>query len=135
MTCAEAAEARGVPLTNELKSLLLETTYGPVVVHVPGDKRVSLRAAKMSLHCRQVSLASPMVLEKLGLSPGTVCPFYEPLWSMRQLVCRELLARRPLTTNNGTLRGYFVFEPELLLTAPFVMIGRFSDEPRLRKPQ
>ena len=46
VACVDAARARGVLLSQELKHLLLETPTGHVMAHLPGDRRASLRKIK-----------------------------------------------------------------------------------------
>jgi len=46
VSCEDAAEARGIPLTNELKTLVLRTSVGFVAAHLPGDGILSLRKVK-----------------------------------------------------------------------------------------
>lgn len=126
ITCKDAATVRGVPLSNELKSIILNTSHGIIVVHVPGDKYVSLRAVKRTLGSAQAQLASLGVLSELGLTPGTVCAVLNPVWSLRHLISKEVLDLPYVTTNDGTKEGYFVFSPELLLKAEQVQVGVFS---------
>jgi prolyl-tRNA editing enzyme YbaK/EbsC (Cys-tRNA(Pro) deacylase) len=126
VTCKDAAAARGIPLTNELKSIVLEANKEVVVVHVPGDKYVSLRAVKRTLGLTQAHLASPEMLSELVLTPGTVCAVLEPVWSLRHLISEEVFQLSYVSTNDGTLNGYFVFPPDLLLLAEHVQIGEFS---------
>jgi prolyl-tRNA editing enzyme YbaK/EbsC (Cys-tRNA(Pro) deacylase) len=126
ITCKDAAAVRGVPLSNELKSIILTTSNGIIVVHVPGDKYVSLRAVKLALGSAQAQLAAPSVLSELSLTPGTVCAVLDPVWSLRHLISKEVLDLTYVTTNDGTKEGYFVFSPELLLKAEQVQVGAFS---------
>jgi prolyl-tRNA editing enzyme YbaK/EbsC (Cys-tRNA(Pro) deacylase) len=64
ITCKDAAAARGLPLTHELKSIILKTSHRILVVHVPGNKYVSLRAVKRALGSKQAQLASHIVLSE-----------------------------------------------------------------------
>ena len=76
---------------NELKTIILETTVGVYAVHVPGDRQVSLRRVKTFLEAREVYLASPEYLRSIPLSPGTVCPVLEPVWSLRHSASSSVL--------------------------------------------
>lgn len=128
ITCREAASAKGIPLSAELKTLILETSIGPVAVHVPGNRKISLRAVKRTLRCQQARVASRDKLSSLGLAPGTVCPVLDPVWYMPQLLCESVLDNETVSTNSGTLTGYFRFKPDVLMRAPRITIGRFSTE-------
>jgi prolyl-tRNA editing enzyme YbaK/EbsC (Cys-tRNA(Pro) deacylase) len=125
-SCAEAAEAKGVDLEHELKSLLVATDHGLSLVHIRGTRRLSLRAVKRALDARQSHLASPSELHELGVAPGTVYPFAPVLWNMRQLVTREVLSMPWVTTNAGEQDRYVVFDPRLLMQAPAVLVGDYE---------
>jgi prolyl-tRNA editing enzyme YbaK/EbsC (Cys-tRNA(Pro) deacylase) len=126
VTCSEAAMAKQIPLQMELKTLILETSAGLVAVHVPGDRSISLRAVKKALKCREAKLASRGTLAALGLAPGTVTPLLDPVWYMHHLLCESVLALPFVSTNCGTLTGYFKFSPQVLLHAANVTVGPFS---------
>ena len=93
---------------NELKTIILETTVGVYAVHVPGDRQVSLRRVKTFLEAREVYLASPEYLRSIPLSPGTVCPVLEPVWSLRHSASSSVLDLE-FRTNNGTSSMFFLF--------------------------
>jgi prolyl-tRNA editing enzyme YbaK/EbsC (Cys-tRNA(Pro) deacylase) len=126
VTCEEAARARGVPLAQELKTLLLQTHHGIVAAHLPGDGVLSLRKVKARLETAQAYLADPEELQQLGLTPGTVSAVLDPIWSMPHLISRRLLSMSKVTTNNGTLTGYFEFDPAVLAEAADVIVDDFE---------
>lgn len=117
VSCEEAADAKGVPLHHELKSLLLICDHGYALAHLHGDRRLSLRAVKDAMGTRQARLAAQSELRQLGLDSGTVQPFHERLWNIPQLLERKLLLLPWVTTNAGQLDRYFIFDPAVLLRA------------------
>jgi prolyl-tRNA editing enzyme YbaK/EbsC (Cys-tRNA(Pro) deacylase) len=127
VSCGEAAAAKGVALERELKSLLLTCDDGHVLVHLRGNRELSLRAVKRALASRQARLAERAELEALGLSPGTIHPFHSTLWAMPQLLTRAVLALPWVSTNAGRLDAYVVFDPFLLLRARNVAVGEFEE--------
>lgn len=127
ITCREAAAAKNIPLKNELKTLILKTSIGLVALNLRGDHEASLRRVKQTLRCEEACLAEPADMGGLNLGKGTVCPILEPVWSLPQLIDTDLLALEYVSTNNGTYRGFFKFDPKLLLNARLVTQGRFSD--------
>ncbi len=127
ITCRSAAKARGHELHRELKSLVLTTSQGLCVVHVPGDCTVSLRKVKAHLGTDEAFVADPEQLLELNLGPGTVCAVLDPVWSMRHLVDQRVLEIPEVFTNNGTRNGYFTFNPDELRAAQRVGIGDFVD--------
>ena len=118
ISCAEAAEAKGIEIGQELKSMVLHTSKGLFVAHLPGDRRIKYRSIKNLLSVREALLASPDTLIKLGLAPGTVCAVREPVWSLPHLISSEILSKNFISTNDGTRGGYLVFSPTLLLKSP-----------------
>src|SRR5258708_5564540 len=78
---------------------------GIVVVHVPGTKMISLRSVKRALGVKQARLASLSKLAELALTPGTVSPVLDPVWSLRHLISSDVLDLEYVTTNNGTHIG------------------------------
>ncbi len=126
VTCEEAAQARNIPLAHELKTLLLQTHHGIVAAHLPGDGILSLRKVKARLEPAQAYLADPEELQQLGLTPGTVCALLDPVWSMPHLISRRLLTTSKVMTNNGTLTGYFEFDPAVLAEATNVIVDDFE---------
>ena len=126
ISCEEAAEARGVPLTNELKTLILSTNNGFVAVHIPGDGQISLRAIKTALGVKNAFIAPPEELYKMELSPGTVSAVLDPVWSLPHLISKRVLTQDYVTTNNGTRSQYFKFDPVELLEASEHKIGQFE---------
>lgn len=125
VSCEEAAAAKGISLVNELKSLVLETSKGLYIVHIPGNKCLDLRKVKKFIHVDEACLASKEVLTSLGVRPGTVTPFSDNIWNLRQLVSEEILSLKFVSTNNGKLDEYISFSPMLLLKVPNVYVGNF----------
>ncbi|HPQ67978.1 MAG TPA: nucleotide-binding protein [bacterium] len=128
VSCEEAAAAKNIPLENELKTLILKTQIGTIALHLPGNKEASLRSIKNVLEVKDVSLASLEDLKSLGLSPGTVCAVKDPVWSMRHMISKQLLRKKFVSTNNGTLQGYYRFDPKILLEANDFILGDFENE-------
>ena len=128
VTCMEAAQAKGIHLENELKTLLLETSNGFVAIELPGDATASLRKIKDFLEVKKAHLADPETLDQLGLGPGTVSAVRPPVWGMHHLVSKRLLNLDEISTNSGNKNGYYRFEPSLLLKAEKVNIGDFEEE-------
>jgi prolyl-tRNA editing enzyme YbaK/EbsC (Cys-tRNA(Pro) deacylase) len=126
VSCEQAAAAKRIPLANELKTIIVDTSLGIRAVHVPGNKRVSLRAVKRALACNQAFIAPPECLQRLGLKPGTVCPVLNPVWAMTHLISKAVLDLTFVSTNNGRLSEYLLFPPGLLLGARRVLVGTFD---------
>ena len=128
VTCMEAAQAKGIRLENELKTLLLQTSNGLVAVELPGDARVSLRKIKDALEVKNAHLATPETLAELGLKAGIVSAVRAPVWDMPHLISKRLLNLGEVSTNSGNKKGYYRFEPSLLLKAKKHLIGDFEEK-------
>jgi predicted nucleotide-binding protein/prolyl-tRNA editing enzyme YbaK/EbsC (Cys-tRNA(Pro) deacylase) len=126
ISCEDAASARGIPLCNELKTLIVETSAGLIAAHIPGDRTLSLRAVKEVLETEQASLSSPDNLRSLGLTPGTVSAILDPVWSLPHLIDRAVLGLEFVATNNKTTTGYFRFDPQILITASSYTLADIS---------
>jgi prolyl-tRNA editing enzyme YbaK/EbsC (Cys-tRNA(Pro) deacylase) len=127
ISCADAASARGIPLESELKSLILETSKGRFVVHIPGDGLVDLRRVKNFLDVKEAYVLDPELLASdYDLSPGRVSAVLEPVWSLPHLVSKRLLTLNAVYTNNKTFFGYFKFAPTILMQAKRSEIGEFE---------
>lgn len=126
VSCEEAANARKVPLGNELKTLILQTPSELVAAHLPGDGELNLRAIKNTLDVKDIKIANPEDIAKIGLESGTVSAVLEPVWSMPHLISRRLLSLSYVTTNNKTKKGYFKFDPVILLDATSRIVGNFE---------
>jgi prolyl-tRNA editing enzyme YbaK/EbsC (Cys-tRNA(Pro) deacylase) len=125
-TCEEAAKAKGIPLKNELKTLIFSTSKGLHALHVPGNRKASLRTVKNVLKVKEAYLAGKEKLQALSLAPGTVCPLIAPVWHLPHLVSQEVLELDFVSTNNGTKKGYIIFIPKLLLSAANLKVGKFA---------
>lgn len=126
VTCEQAAEAKGIPLENELKSLILQTSKGLFAAHVRGNRDVSLKAVKRVLEADEAYMAGPEIMESLGLTPGTVSAVLDPVWSLPQLISREVLQLGYVSTNIGRKDAYVRFNPKVLIEADKVQIGDFE---------
>ncbi|MCL2436362.1 MAG: YbaK/EbsC family protein [Lentimicrobiaceae bacterium] len=126
ISCSEAAVAKGIPLENELKSLILTTSKGLYVLNIPGNENASLRSVKNALDVDEALLANIEQLSTLQVQPGTVCPFLPQLWCLPQLISKDILKLSFVSTNNGTKNQYIIFCPKLLLQSERHIIGCFS---------
>jgi prolyl-tRNA editing enzyme YbaK/EbsC (Cys-tRNA(Pro) deacylase) len=124
VTCEEAALSKGRRLDDELKTLLLWTDRGWLVVNTIGSKRISLRVIKNLYKVKQARLASPDEINGLNVTRGAVSMLLEPIWSLPTITDPEVFDRENISTNNGALTGYYIFNPRLLLSAPRMTVAR-----------
>jgi prolyl-tRNA editing enzyme YbaK/EbsC (Cys-tRNA(Pro) deacylase) len=109
---------KGIPLCNELKSLVLRTSDGLRLCHVRGDASLALRKVKKALEVREAHLASTLDLAELGVEPGTVSPFLDTLRSLPSIIDPSLMDLEYVSTNDGTRFGALYFAPVQLTLLP-----------------
>ena len=126
VSCEQAASAKGIPLANELKTLILETSVGTCAVELKGDETLHLRSVKRILNCGEARIASSQLLESLGLRRGAISAVLDPVWSLPHIVSENLFMLEFVSTNNGTHNQYFKFRPISLLYARAVIVDAIA---------
>lgn len=114
-TAQGAAEAVGCKLDQIVKSLLLLCDDDPVLVLVPGDRRVDARKVALAAGGRRARIArAEEVAAVTGFEPGGVAPFPQPR-VMRVLVDERLLAHPLVWVGAGSARHLAALVPAELL--------------------
>lgn len=126
VSCADAARARRVSPSAELKTLIMYTPRGFVAVHLRGTSRLSLELVRGSLDCGDVRLATVSELTDLGLRRGCINPWNVP-FCVRHLVSMSIFTERLIATNVGCLTRGIIFSPLSLLKLVPMTLGRFED--------
>jgi Cys-tRNA(Pro)/Cys-tRNA(Cys) deacylase len=125
-TCAQAAKARGVPLANELKSLLIVYNQAFAMLSLPGNCRISRQRVRAALPAHEFRLAGPSELRRLHLATGTISPL--SLFGCRSLLDRKVLGLRWITTNAGILTLGLKLSVPSLLHACEMELSDISDQ-------
>jgi len=125
-TCEEAASAKGIPLQNELKSLIIDTSIGLYLLNIPGDKLANLRSIKKAIKVKEAFLAGEDILSRLKVEAGTVTPLLSRIWNIPQLLSLDVLEYDFVSTNAGTHNKYIIFNPTILKSHPNTTTGYFS---------
>jgi prolyl-tRNA editing enzyme YbaK/EbsC (Cys-tRNA(Pro) deacylase) len=136
VSCADAAQVKGISLENELKTLILLVSRELCCVHVRGDLYVDLRKVKQYMNAKEARLAPLESLVHLGVQPGTVSPYVDEIAALPHLVCESLLRADFLSTNAGRLdRCIFLSVENFLgmLKGP-ISLGDFSRKLRVQQP-
>ena len=126
VSCSEAAFTKGIPLENELKTLILKTSNGLCTVNTRGDNKISLMNIKIFINVKVAFLLIKFELAKMNLKPGCVCPFMEQLWSLPLLIDEKVLELSFLSTNAGSREKCIFFSPNKLLLSPIHITNNFS---------
>jgi Ala-tRNA(Pro) deacylase len=122
-TSADSARVRGVPLGCGAKALVVKADGSFRLLVIPADRKLDSKLAKKSLGVRDLRFATPDELAAtVGLPPGAIPPFGEPLLRLPLAADTDVGARFPEVAFNAAS-----------LTASIIMAG--SDWERLAKPQ
>ena len=100
---ADAAEAAGLDLHRVTKNLVSKTDEGePVLLIIPGDKRVRLKSAAKALGARRVSLVSFEEAEEISGYPPGGTPSVGHKTKMRTVIDKSLLEYETIYCGGGS---------------------------------
>ena len=116
-TSEESAAARGEPLSNGGKALILKVDDEFGLFVLPADRRLNSRAIRDELGARRTRFASAEELMELtGLVPGSVPPFGEPLLPFRLHLDAKIPQNDRIAFNAGSLEHSFLMSVESYLS-------------------
>ncbi|MFN8857054.1 MAG: YbaK/EbsC family protein [Planctomycetaceae bacterium] len=123
LTSEQSASARGEPLSNGGKALLLKCDSEFLLFVLRADCRLDSAAVKQRLSCRKTRFATAEELSDLtgGLTPGSVPPFGPPILPFPLHLDELLLQNDRIAFNAGSLTDSVVMS--------------FSDYHRLAGPR
>ena len=129
-TSEESAAARGEPLSNGGKALLLKVDDGFGLFVLPADRRLNSRAIRDELGARRTRFATAdELLELTGLVPGSVPPFGEPLLPFSLHLDSQIPENERIAFNAGSLEHSFLMSvQDYLRAAKPAKTFRFSAE-------
>jgi len=114
-TAEDAARAAGCPIGQIVKSIVVLCDGRPVVVLVPGDRRVDLVKVAHAAGAIEARIArGPEVEAATGFAPGAVAPF--PLTNVdRVLIDQNLLAHDTVWVGAGSATHMAALNPGVLV--------------------
>lgn len=75
-TSEEAAKVRNTPLREGAKALVVYADNTPMMIVIPGDRKLDMKAFKALYHVRDLRMATPVEVEEVtGVGIGAVPPF------------------------------------------------------------
>ncbi|MGE4290987.1 MAG: YbaK/EbsC family protein [Desulfovibrio sp.] len=125
-SCLEAANARGIPLSLELKTLLLRADGKLMAVHLRGGDRLNNRLVKKACNIRNLAFETLEQIRAYGLEKGIINPWTVPKQAMH-VVDTAVMKQSVMTTNNGTLTGSMLVNIQDLLTLNHVRIEKIRE--------
>jgi prolyl-tRNA editing enzyme YbaK/EbsC (Cys-tRNA(Pro) deacylase) len=130
-TSEESARARGEPLANGGKAILLKTDEQFRLFVLPADRRLDSASVKRELGVRKTRFASPEELLALtGLLPGSVPPFGPPVLPFELFVDETIRGNERIAFNAGTLTDSIVLAVPDYLAVAMPRIFTFSIPPQ-----
>lgn len=110
---ADAAKAAGLELHRVTKNLVSKTDEGePVLLIIPGDKKVRLKSAAKALGVRRVSLVSFEEAEKISGYPPGGTPSIGHKTRMRTLIDKSLLQYDTIYCGGGSRKRLLELKTE-----------------------
>lgn len=75
-TSEDAAKIRGTDISHGAKALIFEADKKPILIVVPGDRKVDTKKFKELYHVKDLRMLTPEeILERFGLEVGSIPPF------------------------------------------------------------
>ena len=100
---ADAARAAGLELHQVTKNLISKTNEGePILLIIPGDRKVRLKSAAKALGVRRVSLVSFEEAEEISGYPPGGTPSVEHKTKMRTVIDKSLLQHKTVYCGGGS---------------------------------
>lgn len=125
ITCEEAAQARGIDLGQEVKTLLLKSGHRLLAAHIRGSGKLCRHSVRAVLKRRDLRFLRADELDEHGVAPGRINPWNIPFCTLN-LISLHLLDKNPVGTNLGSLTEGILFSPRLLLDLPSAVVGLFD---------
>lgn len=116
VSCRESARSKGIPVHEELKSILFQSAEMIAMAHVPGDYFVDERA--LSAVVGHVQLMAEAELRRCGLEKGRVNPFTAERYLGARcvhVICPSVFDNEYVNTNNDRVGGWVRFRPQYIL--------------------
>ena len=125
-TSEEAARVRGTELGQAAKALVFRADRKPILIVVPGNRRVDTHAFKKMFGIRNLWFVSPEQVEDLtGVSIGAVPPF-GTLIGIPTYLDRRVAENDRIVFNAGSHTRSVMMSPEDLVAITDPTIGDYS---------
>ena len=124
---ADAAKAAGLELHRVTKNLVSKTNEGePVLLIIPGDKRVRLKSAAKALGVRRVSLVSFEEAEKISGYPPGGTPSIGHKTKMRTVIDKSLLQYETVYCGGGSRKRLLEIRTEDIIRLNNAIVAEIS---------
>jgi Cys-tRNA(Pro) deacylase len=127
-TAQDAAAAIGCPVGAIVKTLVLDSDRGPVVVLASGENRLDFSKVAAALGVGEVRRADAEgAREATGYPIGGTAPFGHPR-RLPMVFDRDLLAHRTVWASAGTPQTVFAADPQELAKAAGAEVAEVAQE-------
>jgi len=124
---ADAARAAGLELNRVTKNLVSKTEEGePVLLIIPGDKRVRLKSAAKVLGTRRVFLVSFEEAEKISGYPPGGTPSIGHKTKMRTVIDKSLLQYETIYCGGGSRGRLLELKTEDVIRLSSAVVAEIS---------
>jgi Ala-tRNA(Pro) deacylase len=125
-TSEEAARVRGTSLDQAAKALVFRADGAPMLLVIPGDRRVDTKGFKKRFKIKDMRMASREDVEELtGLTPGAVPPFGNIL-GIPIYMDEMLLEKAETVFNAGSHTRSIKMSPQDLVALTQPVMGSYS---------
>jgi Cys-tRNA(Pro) deacylase len=125
-TSEEAARVRGTELSQAAKALVFRADRKPMLIVVPGDRRVDTEAVKREFGIHNLWFVSPEQVEELtGVRIGAVPPFGS-LLGIPTYLDRRVVENDRIVFNAGSHTRSVLMSPADLVALTDPTIGQYS---------
>ncbi|RLI01574.1 hypothetical protein DRO38_04965 [Candidatus Bathyarchaeota archaeon] len=124
---ADAAKAAGLELHRVTKNLVSKTDEGePVLLIIPGDRKVRLKSAARALGARRVSLVSFEEAEKISGYPPGGTPSIGHKTRMRTVIDKSLLQYETIYCGGGSRKRLLELRTEDVIKLNDAIVAEIS---------
>ena len=124
---ADAAKAAGLELHRVTKNLVSKTDEGePVLLIIPGDRKVRLKSAARALDARRVSLVSFEEAEKISGYPPGGTPSIGHKTRMRTVIDKSLLQYETIYCGGGSRKRLLELRTEDVIKLNDAIVAEIS---------
>lgn len=127
-TCQQAAKARGTPLKQGAKALLMLADSQPILVVLSAAHQINLAKFKKQFKIKKLKMATAAQVKQItGLPPGALPPFGN-LLNLPVFVDKQLLAQKQIAFNCGSLNQSVIMSSADFNTLVKPQIGSYAQK-------
>jgi len=128
---ADAARAAGLELHRVTKNLISKTNEGePILLIIPGDRKVRLKSAAKALGVRRVSLVSFEEAEEISGYPPGGTPSVGHKTKMRTVIDKSLLQHKTVYCGGGSRKRLLEIRTKDIIRLSNAIVAEIKRRPK-----